>query len=147
MKSLAEKIITCIKFIIGKMNVKEPIISKLPDTLVYTVLHSQVEFNQSLAMFMNYVHIYDNDQTKHIDYITLRMYIMILNGPQGKYQIGNKVIHKNKVAYIVDYIYYLDLYEIQYEDASVFGETHGWFRDTDFRNTNESEYNLILKYF
>lgn len=39
--------------------------------------------------------------------------------------------------YFIQYLHELDLYEIKYIDASVFGETHGWFHHTDFHSTNE----------
>ena len=117
--------------------ITEPIISNVPKTLTYLSNTSHDEFNKTLNMFMNYIKTYRRSSTLRLEYITLQKHAMVLFGPQGQLCIGDKIIHNNKSAHIVDYLYQLDLYEIKYTDASPLGETCGWFRHTDFHSTNE----------
>ena len=116
--------------------ITEPIITNVPKTLNYLSRVSHDEFNKTLTMFMNYIKTYRHSSTLRLEYMTLQKHAMVLFGPQGKLSIGDKIIHNNNVAYIVDYLHQLDLYEIKYTDASPLGETSGWFRHTDFHSTN-----------
>ena len=105
-------------------------IRKVPENLDF-------KFSKTVTMFMTYILFYRKKSTQRLEYLILKMYVMILNGPRGKYSIGQNIVHNSKCAFIVDYLYQLDLYKIQYTDASPLGETHGWFRCTEFRSTND----------
>ena len=110
-------------------------IKKIPDNLAQLV-NNDTEFKHTYKIFTKYVEEFHKDCTTRLEYISLKMYIMIFESPQGNYFIGQKVLHNNKSCVIVDYLYQLDVYEIMYDDHSVFNETHGWFHDTDFHSTS-----------
>lgn len=107
-------------------------IKKIPDNLV----HNDKEFKNTYKTFTKYVEQFHKDCIQRLEYITLKMYIMIFESPQGKYSIGQEVFHNNKQCIVVDYLHQLDVYEIKYHDHSVFNETHGWFHDTDLHSTS-----------
>lgn len=115
----------------------EPAIKSTPHNLQFMYAQGyHAEFYKTLVMFMKYICHYRKKSMQRLEYIRLNYFFMIYTSPKGIYKIGDAVMHNNKLAHIVDYIYQLDLYEIKYIDASPLGETHGWFRDTDFHSTS-----------
>lgn len=85
-------------------------------------------FHQIFSTFIKYIRNNRKKSCSTLEFITLHLYFCILNAPQGKFPIGGRILHNNKTAYITDYLHQLDLYEIQYTDASVFSVTHGWVK-------------------
>jgi hypothetical protein len=142
MHTIYDKITTASANLLNVVNVyygrvTDPHINDISKNLFFLQQQENyIQFKSTLFTFIEYIITYKKKAMKTLEYITLNLYTSILLQPKGKYEIGKLVIHNNKKAYIVDYIHQLDLYEIQYTDVSVFGETYGWFRDTVLHSTN-----------
>jgi hypothetical protein len=96
-----------------------------------------IQFNDNVSTFLKYVKTYKREACVTLEFITLIKHIHVHKNMKGVYKIGDLVKHKYKLAYIVDYIHTFDVYEIKYNDASVFGETYGWFKHTEFNSTEQ----------
>lgn len=138
MHTIYQKIILAIKDLFSIVHmyhngIQDDYVKKIPRILQQHIFEnkSKQEFLKAIHPLLYYIHFFRNSSTQTLAFIRLKYYLSILKGPEGKYKIGDCVKHLNKTSHIVDYIYQLDLYEIKYTDASVFGETLGWFRDSD----------------
>ena len=128
--SLYEKTIDTVKKVIKQCDsIQNEKIKTLHTDLEFLRTQDTDKFTKTIKMFMDYISLYHNNLVVNLPYITLYLYYKQLKSPQGKFPIGAHVKHNNKPCVIIDYMHDLNLYEIQYDDVSVFKETHGWFRE------------------
>jgi hypothetical protein len=112
--------------------ITELFIRNIPENLEYLKSRDADQFDSNLNTFVNYIRTYKSEVCVTYEFTILNKHIYVYKNQNGSYKIGDAVIHNKKLAYIVDYIDSVDMYEIIYNDASVFGETHGWFKDIEF---------------